>query len=587
MINLIDNQTTLPAISIAFLAYALFRIVFRRWLRPHLPPCAQRIGRLLLAVQVLLLGMHSIMALPITSRSRGIQPFPFWDLDGEWNVPASFSTLQMALVACVAWAIAFTATAQPRLQRLYWLVIGLGFFALAFDEHLLLHERSVNLRRLYVYGGILLALATVVVLFHAGSLTKRYFLICVPFGLGLGAAGAFSLERAYLCFDGFSFAPIICAPFFPLEETLENLGVLIVLLGVLGYAAVVIPTRRVQRARRRALSFLFVLIVALWLADQAKPTIYQTLFPKKNEILHQLRTRAQPVVVDYDEVAIALRGYIAPPPLNDIIFTLISMEAVFPVILYLHTTQPLEENWGVSSQLLDQETQEEVAIYNMWSDVVNKQYESWFVEETFRQKLSLEIPADASLNRALWLVLTLWRQDGSEYSPLTITASDQRLLSDTQVVLGEYVFPAAEQGVLPDDALDYRFGNNFALRGAEIPAKARAGETLAIPFTWQADSEGREDWVQFLHFVHEESGVLWNHDQQPLGARLPTRLWYEGLRDTEAWQINLPEDLASGRYAVYTGLYRLSDLARLPVSDADGMPLPDARVPLGSITISD
>ena len=109
---------------------------------------------------------------------------------------------------------------------------------------------------------------------------------------------------------------------------------------------------------------------------------------------------------------------------------------------------------------------------------------------------------------------------------------------------------------------------------------------MAIPFTWQADSEGREDWVQFLHFVHEESGALWNHDQQPLGARLPTRLWYEGLRDTETWQFTLPADLAPGRYAIYTGLYRLSDLGRLPVSDADGMPLPDARVPLGYLTIT-
>ena len=68
---------------------------------------------------------------------------------------------------------------------------------------------------------------------------------------------------------------------------------------------------------------------------------------------------------------------------------------------------------------------------------------------------------------------------------------------------------------------------------------------------------------------------------------MPTRLWYEGLRDTETWQITIPADLAPGRYAVYTGLYRLSDLERLPVGDADGKPLPDARVPLGSITISD
>ena len=105
--------------------------------------------------------------------------------------------------------------------------------------------------------------------------------------------------------------------------------------------------------------------------------------------------------------------------------------------------------------------------------------------------------------------------------------------------------------------------------------------------TWEATKDGTEDWTQFLHFVHEETGALWNHDQQPLGARLPTRLWYEGLRDTETWQITIPEDLAPGRYAVYTGLYRLSDLARLSVSDADGMPLPDARVPLGFLTITE
>ena len=108
---------------------------------------------------------------------------------------------------------------------------------------------------------------------------------------------------------------------------------------------------------------------------------------------------------------------------------------------------------------------------------------------------------------------------------------------------------------------------------------------LQIPFAWRTDKDAHEDYVQFLHFVHKESGVQWGHDQQPLGPRLPTRLWYSGLADTEVWQVPLPADLAPGRYEVFTGLYRATDMERLPASDADGTSFIDARVALGALTI--
>ena len=102
----------------------------------------------------------------------------------------------------------------------------------------------------------------------------------------------------------------------------------------------------------------------------------------------------------------------------------------------------------------------------------------------------------------------------------------------------------------------------------------------------ESDKANREEYVQFLHFRHEENGAWWVYDQQPLGARLPTRLWYEGLVDSTLWEIPLPVDLALGRYSVVTGLYRTRDLERLPVSaSADGTPFLDARVPLDMLTI--
>ena len=130
-----------------------------------------------------------------------------------------------------------------------------------------------------------------------------------------------------------------------------------------------------------------------------------------------------------------------------------------------------------------------------------------------------------------------------------------------------------------------RFSNGFVLQAASIPERAQAGEELEVTFRWGTESAGSEDWTQFLHFEHDESGSFWNEDQMPLGLRLPTRLWYAGLQASEAWRFTIPADLQPGRYSIYSGLYRLSDLQRLGVTLADGTQPADARIPLGTILI--
>ncbi len=94
-----------------------------------------------------------------------------------------------------------------------------------------------------------------------------------------------------------------------------------------------------------------------------------------------------------------------------------------------------------------------------------------------------------------------------------------------------------------------------------------------------------DDLIQFLHLGHSESGAWHVTDQQPLGARLPTRLWYTGLDDSETWQLPLPADLSSGEYQVYSGLYRHSDGERLPAYDSDGGAWLDNRVALGNLIV--
>ena len=123
------------------------------------------------------------------------------------------------------------------------------------------------------------------------------------------------------------------------------------------------------------------------------------------------------------------------------------------------------------------------------------------------------------------------------------------------------------------------------MQSFELAESAKAGQTLPISFTWCSDINSDDDHIQFLHLRHDDTGEYFVHDQPPLGARLPTRLWYAGLMDSETWLLPLPADLQPGKYTAFTGLYRKSDKARVPVADADGVAWADDRLALGRIII--
>ena len=239
---------------------------------------------------------------------------------------------------------------------------------------------------------------------------------------------------------------------------------------------------------------------------------------------------------------------------------------------------------GYSIHMIDQITGASVASaddhVNRRDKVTHKRQD---YRPLYRQTATLALPPQIQANHAHWILLSLWRAQGDAFVRQKVVESDQLLLDEKQVVLDEWVLQAPSVETAPQPAAI--FDNGFSLDPVQLPTSARAGNPLTISFTWRSELDGAEDLVQFLHFGHEESGEWWVYDQQPLGPRLPTRLWYAGLADSETWEAPLPADLAPGRYQVFTGLYRTRDRERIPVSDSLGNPVRDARVPLGSLTI--
>ena len=416
------------------------------------------------------------------------------------------------------------------------------------------HEFVIGWVRNVALLGLALVAATLLVAWRSPR-RQRIWHFCLLAGLATAAAGGLLIETQ--CGDA-SFSSVInCIDHHLLEEPLEFLGVWLALIAMLGHFSLASPPLRLQRA-------LFV-VPALWLV----------LLIQGNAV-HSLARYAggsELAAVEFESGA-RLLGY-----------RLEHEQRHISLFLSPGRWDYLGRNLdglGYSIHLVDQVTGESSVSRDK---LTHRRYFLLAPGYTpvYRQWSELEKPAAAASNRANWIVLTLWREERGAYKPLNILASDLQLLDDTQLVLGESV-SRDKSTVASRDPLAV-FDNGFALDAWEAPDTARAGEPMMITFHWRSDADGKEDHAQFLHLGHAESGDWWVYDQAPLGARLPTRLWYKGLADSETWRVPLPADLAPGRYSVFSGLYRTRDKERVPVSNAAGDPFLDARVPLGSLVI--
>ena len=521
----------------------------------RLVPLLSPIGK---GIALSFLALHTIV-ITLCLLLHPSAPFDrwLWDLHEEWNIPASLASVQLGLVGGLALMTAWLARGVKGAFRLYMLGIAIVFFFLGLDEYLALHEFIMDWELRYIALGIVVVAATLL-LARTSSRRARIWYAVFLFGLALSVAGALALNALpvacetwlFFRFDG-------CIEFYGLEEALEFLGIWLTLIAILGHFADAVPSPS------RLTSRLMAALPAVWIAL----LVLNALLPRL-----ELRFAGNEVSVEFDS-GIRLLGYSIDKGARHV-----------NARLYARARQADYIGLGYSLHLVDQVSGDSVAGVDEWAD---RQHGIWILgpdfEPVYRQSFSLPIPPETAANRVMSIVLSLWRRGRGGYERQAIVESDAPTLSDTQVVLGEMALrkPLA---VTSTQSLG-SFENGFALQGVELPEVVAAGETLSVTFTWRSEVEGALDYGQFLHLGHDESGEWFVHDQPPLGDRLPTRLWYAGLHDSETWSVLLPDDLAPGRYSVFTGLYRVSDKERLPVKDAAGAPWSDARVALGSLIV--
>lgn len=114
------------------------------------PSLDARDARLLLCVSLCLtalLGLAYVMVLLTRSRDDGL--FLLFNLDGENNLPAWFSSVQLGLIAALCLLAASRCEGKEGPRPSFFVIAALGFLFLSADEALCIHERITRLEHVF------------------------------------------------------------------------------------------------------------------------------------------------------------------------------------------------------------------------------------------------------------------------------------------------------------------------------------------------------------------------------------------------------------------------------------------------------
>jgi hypothetical protein len=157
------------------------------------------------------------------------------DLDGEHNLPALWSTLQLAFAAMMLSLVAHQASGVASTETRYWWILAAVFAFFSIDENISLHERSGAVVRSLIPGtavmlGFEWALLFIAIAPIIGLLFLRFWLRLprrTRFLSGLACflflGGALGVEL--LTYVRIAYFPGVWPVFTPLEETMEMTGV--------------------------------------------------------------------------------------------------------------------------------------------------------------------------------------------------------------------------------------------------------------------------------------------------------------------------------------------------------------------------
>jgi hypothetical protein len=156
------------------------------------------------------------------------------------------------------------------------------------------------------------------------------------------------------------------------------------------------------------------------------------------------------------------------------------------------------------------------------------------------------------------------------------------LLTHVRVGRPEFDVPTISQ------SLEAMLGDGVRLLGYDLRSEeAQAGGVIDLTLYWQCAGEVDTSYTVFVHLIDSEGQIVGQHDSIPQGGGLPTTIWVPGEVVVDGYEVPVPQEAGSGSYTLLVGMYDGGTGQRLAATGGSDGGLPDDRVLLGDIRLSE
>lgn len=181
-----------------------------------------------------------------------------FDLNGENNIPSYFSTIILLISAFLLYVIATRKKISQDIYSLHWKVLSAIFFFMSLDEAASIHELLISVMGklfhasgIFYFGWVLVGIPLVIVftiaylkfLFHLPMKWRISIsisgILYVSGALGMEMVGGSYLSRTGV--EDFTYSMMVLV-----EESLENIGIILFISALLGYIQSYLPETAVR-----------------------------------------------------------------------------------------------------------------------------------------------------------------------------------------------------------------------------------------------------------------------------------------------------------------------------------------------------
>jgi hypothetical protein len=126
------------------------------------------------------------------------------------------------------------------------------------------------------------------------------------------------------------------------------------------------------------------------------------------------------------------------------------------------------------------------------------------------------------------------------------------------------------------------FANGVVFMGYEVAGEASPGKALEVWLAWwvRDDPPPGKDYHFFVHLLDEDGGLRSQYDVMGF----PSGSWRAGDMVLSRFLVPIPQNLQTGCYQVWAGLYSYPDVVNVSFLDVAGNPAGE-RVALGAVEV--